>query len=201
MRANYSMTDAAQGNLRETAFRQARSGNLDAFADWMGMVEIPLRRSLTRFAGAVDVEVVLQETLMRMWLFATDTARPLEGENASLRFACRVAKNVALEEIRKYRHERFVDLDKLENLPEGALDPHLPDPALRRAISECVQRLPEQPRRALMARICEGHLPDRELAERVLMKANTFLQNIVRARRLVADCLGRRGIRLAEILS
>jgi len=31
------------------------------------------------------------------------------------------------------------------------------------------------------------------------MKVNTFLQNIVRARRLLRDCLRRRGVPLEEI--
>ena len=35
------------------------------------------------------------------------------------------------------------------------------------------------------------------LAERVGMRPNTFLQNITRARRLIAECLRRRGIDLA----
>jgi DNA-directed RNA polymerase specialized sigma24 family protein len=185
----------------ESAFRLARSGDPEAFADWMGMVEIPLRRSLVRFARAVEVEVVVQETFMRMWLVARDLGRVLEGESSSLRFALRVARNVALEEVRRCGQCRSVDLEELDKLPEGCLNPEFPDPALGKAIGECMERLPAQPRNALAARIGEGHLPDRELAKGVRMKVNTFLQNIVRARRLLADCLEKRGVRLAEILS
>ena len=43
--------------------------------------------------------------------------------------------------------------------------------------------------------------PDRSLAERVGMKLNTFLQNVTRARRLLADCLRRRGVDLDLELS
>jgi DNA-directed RNA polymerase specialized sigma24 family protein len=185
----------------ERAFRLARSGNPEAFAEWMGMVEIPLRRSLVRYARVVEAEVVVQETFMRMWLFANDPERVLEGQSASLRFALRVARNVALEEVRRCGQGRFAELEELDSLPEGRLNPELPDPALRKAIGECMERLPEQPRNALTARIGEGHLPDRELAQAVKMKVNTFLQNIVRARRLLADCLERKGVRLGEILS
>jgi hypothetical protein len=39
------------------------------------------------------------------------------------------------------------------------------------------------------------------LAERVRMRPNTFLQNVTRARRLLADCLRRRGVDLALELS
>ena len=113
----------------EEAFSLAKAGDMEAFARWMGKVELPLRRSLRRFARAVDVEVVVQEALVRMWLVALDPRRQLAGPGASLRFAFRVARNVALEEVRRNRQDRFVDLAALENLPEGSFRPELPDPA------------------------------------------------------------------------
>lgn len=194
------MIDDGRAKRMESAFRLARAGNPDAFAVWMGMVEIPIRRSLSRFARAVEVEVVVQETFMRMWLLANDPERVLEGEMASLRFALGVARNVALEELRRCRQNRFADVDSLDNLPEGSLQPELPDPALGDAIRRCLEDLPSQPRKALTARLESGHLPDRDLARDVKMKLNTFLQNVVRARRLLAKCLERHGVRLAEIL-
>ena len=185
----------------DESFRLARQGNQDAFARWMGLVELPLRRSLWRFARVVDVEVVVQETFMRMWLAARDQAREISGSHASLKFAYRVARNVALEELRRARQDLRIDLEELDGLPEGRFEVPLPDPALARAIRDCREKLPEQPRRALSARIDQGHMPDRALAERLRMKANTFLQNVVRARRLLRECLERRGVRLGEILS
>jgi len=184
----------------DRAFRLARSGDQEAFAEWMGMIEIPLRRSLQRYARAVDVEVVVQEALMRMWLVARDPARVLEGSNAPIKFAIRVARNVALEEVRRYRHELFVGLDELDHLPQGRVAPDPPDPALARAIKDCMESLPEQPRKALSGRVRDGGLPDREIAAALRMKINTFLQNVVRARRLLRKCLDRRGVRLGEIL-
>ena len=195
------MTDPNPANKLEAAFLRATFGNPDAFAEWMGMVEYPLRRSLARFARAVDVEVVVQETFMRMWLIAADRTKVLKGENASLKFALTVARNVAFEELRRTRLDRFVDLAELDQMPEGCLNPELPDPALRKAIAECVDRLPRQPRKALKTRVQGGHLPDRDLAQEANMKLNTFLQNIVRARKLLADCLEKRGVRLGEILT
>ena len=137
---------------------------------------------------------------MRMWLVARDPARVLEGSHAPIKFAMRVARNVALEEIRRYRHERFVGLDALDNRPEGRVEPDPRDPALARAIQDCMESLPEQPRRALSGRVRDGGLPDREIAAALRMKINTFLQNVVRARRLLRECLDRRGVRLGEIL-
>jgi DNA-directed RNA polymerase specialized sigma24 family protein len=188
------------GRLDEL-FQAARQGVPEAFAEWMGMVEIPLRLTLRRYARAVDVEVVVQETFMRMWLVACDPERILEGKGASLRFAFRVARNVALEEIRRNRLGRLVDLDGLEDLPEGSIDPEPADPALARAIAECFKRLPGKARSALEARIRGDCLPDRELAARLRMRLNTFLQNVVRARRAMKKCLEGRGVRLGEVLS
>jgi RNA polymerase sigma-70 factor (ECF subfamily) len=195
------VTDEDRADRADELFLLARSGEPDAFAEWMGMVEIPLRRSLRRFARAVDVEVVVQETLARMWLVASDPQRVLEGRDASLKFAFRVARNVALEETRRWRLDRFVDLGKLEDLPEGSIDPEPGDPALARAIADCFRRLPGKPRSALVARLEGDCLPDRVIAERLRMKLNTFLQNIVRARKSLEKCLEGRGVRLREVLS
>jgi DNA-directed RNA polymerase specialized sigma24 family protein len=185
----------------EELFRLARLGDRGAFAQWMGMIEIPLRRSLHRFARAVDVEAVVQETLLRMWLVAMDPQRALEGSYASLKYAFAVGRIVALEEMRRYRQDRFVELEVLDGLPEGRIDPDPPDPALARKIRECMERLPRRPHEALCARVHNGHLSDRQLAATLRMKANTFFQNIVRARRLLRECLARRGVRLEGILS
>lgn len=196
------MHDGNSPRRLDRLFEQARTGDRDAFAEWMGMVEIPIRRSLRRFARAADVEVVVQEMFLRMWLAAADSQRVFEGEHASLRFAFRVARLVALEEIRHNRLQSLVSLEELEDSPEGAVEPlPPPDPALGRAIRECMERLPAKPRIALNARIVEGHRPDREVAQGIQMKVNTFFQNIVRARHLLSECLERRGVRLGEILS
>ncbi len=195
------MSDDRRAGRLDEAFQLARERGPEAFAEWMTMVEIPLRRSLRRFARAVDVEAAMQETFMRMWLVATDPGRTLEGTDASLKFAFRVARNVALEEIRRNRSDRFVDLEKLEDLPEGTYDPTPGDPALAGAIAECFERLPAKPRRALQARLNGDSLADNALAARMRMRLNTFLQNIVRARRGMEKCLEGKGVRLEEVLS
>jgi len=196
-----TQVDENQGDLLEELFRLARQGDRAAFARWMGMVEIPLRRSLHRFARAVDVEAVVQETLMRMWLVAGDCERMLQGSQASLKYAFAVGRIVALEEMRRYRQDRFVNLETLDGLPEGRIDPDPPDPALARKLQECMERLPGRPREALWARVHNSRLTDRQLAANLRMKTNTFFQNIVRARRLLRECLERRGVRLEGILS
>jgi len=96
--------------------------------------------------------------------------------------------------------EQSVDPLDLDNLQKDWINPLPADPALEKAIHKCIESLPTQPKRALTARIRNGHLPDRDLAQGVRMKLNTFLQNIVRARKLFADCLEHKGVQLAEFL-
>src|SRR5262249_34077866 len=93
----------------------------------------------------------------------------------------------------EFLERALADADRLSAGPDRGSDP-----MLRRAIEECRRLLPRKPAAAIEARIDSGGgEPDAVLAERVRMRRNTCLQNITRARRLLADCLRRRGIDLA----
>lgn len=163
-----------------------------AFARWMASAEPAVRDGLRSFAAVVDVEAVLQEALLRVW-YAAPRFAPDGAPNALLRFAVRIARNLAVSEVRKTR-ARPTDDDALERAMP-ALEPEAPDPLLRRAISECYERLPDKPKQALDARLAvHGHTADEALAAALSMRLNTFLQNFGRARRLLAECLGKRGI-------
>ena len=73
----------------------------------------------------------------------------------------------------------------------------LPDPLLRQAITDCREKLPPAPSRALAARLSgAGVRHDRDLAARCEMSLNTFLKNVGRARSLLRECLRRRGVAL-----
>jgi RNA polymerase sigma factor (sigma-70 family) len=181
-------------------FEAAREGDRRAFADWAKRVERPLRLCLRRFAQAVDVEGVIQETLMRMWLLATTARkRELAGENASLRFAVGMARNIARAEARRTGREKVLPP---EDMPDSEVPPDPPaDPGLARAIAECLEQVAKRPLEALMARLREQHrLADRRIAETLGMTVNAFHQNIVRARRQLAECLRGKGVPLEEIL-
>jgi DNA-directed RNA polymerase specialized sigma24 family protein len=183
----------------DTLFTESRLGNPEAFAEWAGRVERPVRASLGRFARAVDIEVVMQETLLRMWVLAAHTDRSFEGENASLRVALGVARNVAREELRRARRDEHLPLEDVEDESDLHIDPEPgPDPGLARAIRECLRKLPKRLQAALTLRIDLGAMyPDRDLAERLGLKLNTFLQHIVRARKGMAECLHRKGVELS----
>jgi RNA polymerase sigma factor (sigma-70 family) len=171
------------------------AGDLDAFARFLAGAEQPLRRSLRSFAAQVDVEAVVQEALLRVWQVAArleQDGRP----QVLLRFAHRCARNLCLTELRRRRlapmeHDAQVLLEATPDLTTAAP----PDPLLRRAVHECRQKLPRKPGHALTARLdSEGDVGDATLAERLGMSLNTFLQNFTRARKLLADCLRKRGV-------
>jgi DNA-directed RNA polymerase specialized sigma24 family protein len=181
-------------------FAEVCEGDEGAFAGWMGRVERPIRLSLRPYAHAADVESVVQETLMRMWRYALDRGSELEGENASLRFAIGMARNIARSDARRFKRE--VHLPP-EELPEVPVPPEpVADPGLAKAIAECLAQLAGSPLKALRARLELAPIaPDRQIAQAVGMTLNTFLQNIVRARRHLARCLAGKNVRLQEYLS
>jgi RNA polymerase sigma-70 factor (ECF subfamily) len=102
---------------------------------------------------------------------------------------------------RRRLHGTKVDDDAAnEALDEAALAEGVraPDPLLRQVLAACREELPEKPALALGARLASGGgEPDQLLAARLSMRTNTFLQNVSRARKLLAECLRRRGVDLA----
>ena len=177
----------------DNAFVRTQLGDRDAFTDWVRSVEPPLRASLRRFARQADVEAILQEGLMRMWVLAPTLK--LEGKHASLRYAATIVRNLAVREAQKSGAlVPLCDADgPVHDVPGEPAPPS--DPGLRRAILECLKKVPGAPAKALLARLQDrGATHDRELAARVGMQLNTFLQNVVRARVHMARCLESRGV-------
>jgi len=167
------------------------AGDADAFARWLAGAEQPVRLSLASFAAVVDAEAVLQEALLRVWQVAPRFVAD-GGANGLLRLAVRIARNLAVSELRRTR-TRPVEPRDLED--HHAVRPTPSDPMLRAAIVECRDKLPAKPREAFDARTGGGgEKDDLALATALGMRLNTFLQNFARARKLLAECLHKRGI-------
>lgn len=171
------------------------SGDAAAFGQWMAAAEPELRSSLRPFAARVDSEAVLQEALLRVWQTAprhTSDGRP----NSLFRWAVRLARNLAIDEVRRARLAPVPesDVDTLSDAT-GSVLLKAPDPFLRRTIQDCKDKLPDKPAEVLLSRLSSGGSePDETLAERLGMRLNTFLQNFTRARKLLAECLEKRRI-------
>ena len=169
------------------------AGETRAFGAWLAGAEPRVRDSLRSFARVIDVEAVLQETLLRVWQVAPRFI-PDGRANGLLRLAIRIGRNLAVSEVRRTRATP-TDGDDLDAALAAASAPAAPDPMLRRAIGECRDKLPARPRQALDARLAgAGGQSDYQLAAGLGMRLNTFLQNVTRARQLLADCLAHRGV-------
>jgi RNA polymerase sigma-70 factor (ECF subfamily) len=180
----------------EIFLRVIAAGDSRAFGQWIARVERPLRESLRSFASRVDVEAVVQETFLRTWQIAP-RVEPDGKPSPLFRVALRIARNLAIDEVRRARSQSIGD-DDLDASLAFAIQADEPDPLLRSIIQECREKLPAQPARALDARIhAAGAEPDATLAVKLGMKLNTFLQNFTRARKLLADCLRARGVEIA----
>jgi DNA-directed RNA polymerase specialized sigma24 family protein len=167
------------------------AGDVDAFGRWLAGAEPRVRASLASFAAQLDVEAVVQECLLRVWQVAprvVDDGRP----DVLVRLAIRIARNLALDELRRRRADPAT-LQQLEAVSEPT---HLApgDPRLRELIATCRDKLPGKPAAALQARLDGAWRPDVELALELGMKLNTFLQNFTRARKLLAQCLSAHGV-------
>lgn len=177
-------------------------GDPDVFGRWVAGCELPLRLGLRSFAATVDTEAILQEAFLRVWQLAPRFA-PDGRPNGLVRLAARIARNLAISEQRR-PHADPTDPDSLDQTSTDEMPAHRQtgDPFLRRAIADCRRELPAKPAQALSARLDAGGAePDETLAARLAMRVNTFLQNVTRARRLLADCLRRRGIDLESELA
>jgi RNA polymerase sigma factor (sigma-70 family) len=186
------MTDAAPPDL-DALVPLIAVGDEEAFARFVAASEQTVRRSLRSFATMLDTEALVQEAFLRVWQSAARFV-PDGREGSFLRFAVRVARNLAVSELRR-RREVLVESVVDEPAPQAATV----DPLLRSVISRCLEALLGPARVALFARIeSAGHDADAVLAERVGMRPNTFLQNITRARRSLVTCLESQGVRLQE---
>lgn len=167
------------------------AGNEHSFGTWMSYAEPGLRRSLGSFAAVVDVEAVLQEALLRVWQLAPKVV-PDGKPNCLLRWAVRCARNLAISETRRLK---AAPVDEVEI----QVEPVTPDPLLRAKLVDCRDKLPRKPRQVFEARVGGGD--DLDLATRLGMTLNTFLQNVTRARKLLAECLGKAGVQIDRELS
>jgi RNA polymerase sigma-70 factor (ECF subfamily) len=174
-----------------------QAGDPAAFGRWIARAEPTLRATLRSFAEVVDTEAVLQEALLRVWQVAPRFV-PDGAPNGLFRLGVRIARNLAVSERRRTGREAGRDEGPVDLAREAAGPP---DPMLRRRIEECNEALPLKPGEALRARLTsDGTEPDDVLAARLSMRVNTFLQNVTRARKLLAACLEAHGVDLATEL-
>jgi RNA polymerase sigma-70 factor (ECF subfamily) len=170
------------------------AGDPESFGRWVAGAEPLLRARLRPLSTRIDAESVLQEVLTRVWTTANRCKR--DGRpHALVRYAIRIQHNLAIDELRKARLEA-TDVDTLERylMAEEPSEPGYSDPLMRRLVKGCLELLPPKAQAVVRARWeSSGLASDSELAAQLNMKLNTFLQNVTRARKLLADCLRSQG--------
>ncbi|HEX8106410.1 MAG TPA: hypothetical protein VF516_01730, partial [Kofleriaceae bacterium] len=102
------------------------AGETRAFGAWLAGAEPHVRDSLRSFARVIDVEAVLQETLLRVWQVAPRFI-PDGRANGLLRLAIRIGRNLAISEVRRTRATPTGG-DDLEAALSAAEAPAAPDP-------------------------------------------------------------------------
>ena len=85
-------------------------GDTRSFGAWLAGAEPRVRDSLRSFARAIDVEAVLQETLLRVWQVAPRFI-PDGRANGLVRLAIRIGRNLAVSEVRRTRATPTGDAD------------------------------------------------------------------------------------------
>src|SRR5262245_19912560 len=83
-------------------------GDAAAFARWLAAAEAPLRECLRPYCTRVDAEAILQEALLRIWQVAPRHT-PDGSPNSLFRLGIRIARNLAIDEIRKTRADPVDD--------------------------------------------------------------------------------------------
>ena len=156
-----------------------------------------MRESLRSFASVVDVEAILQEALLRVWQVAPRFV-PDGAPNGLLRFGVRVARNLAVSEVRRTKARPAPEAEIEQARAEQGVAAETPDPLLRGVLARCYELLPDQPRRVLDLRLSRPGEADLALAETLGMRINTFLQNFGRARKLLGECLRKNGVDVEE---
>lgn len=180
----------------DQCFERIRPGGLDGFPQWISMVEMPVRLSLRSYARAVDAESVLQETMMRMWVLAQGEAREsMGGENASLRRAIEVARNIARTEASQTGCQALLPRDGTDHVEAAPV--FQPDPELYEATKDCLRKLDDglQPH-LLHWRLEVSWVPDAFLAKEFHVETDRFVRSIMTAKLHVARCLEQQGIEL-----
>ena len=163
-----------------------------AFARWFARCEMPLRRSLRPFADVVDVDAVVQETVIQLWEHDASRLTPSGRPDFLLRWAFVVARNKARN--LATRAGRQESLEPHGDLPARAAHAGS-DPLLRARIRRCLEDLPHTLRRVLAARLRDdGQHSDRELAGPLDISFDAFRQSLARGRRGLEACLKKHGI-------
>ncbi len=141
----------------------------------------------TLVPNRADAEEIFQETSMVLW----EKWEEFDADRDFVRWACGIAHNVTRNFLRKQQHSRaYFDTEFVERVASARLDEHEYLDARRRALAECVARLPDK-QRSLLERCYSGMETIRSVAEQLGLTANSLYLKLRRIRRIIFDCVNR----------
>ena len=181
--------------MDELLLRRAQRGDPDAFEQLMTPLEQMIWRVCWHYTG--DREAASdcgQDTMVRVW-------RGLEkyhGDCAFETWVYRIAANCCIDYLRKKKRDRS---ESIEPLKEQGFDPADPGESTeekvikaeeKQRLRECIARLPEDQREALVMTQLEG-VPYETAAERLGVSEGTVKSRVNRAKAKLKEWLSENG--------
>ena len=177
--------------MDELLLRRAQRGDPDAFEQLMTPLEKLIWRVCWHYTG--DRETAsdcAQEAMIKIW-------RSLEGYRGDCAFESwvyRIAANCSMDAMRKKKRDKS---ESIEPLKEAGFDPADPEPGTeekviaaerKRQLRECITRLPEDQREALIMTQLEG-VSYEDAAERLGVSEGTVKSRVNRAKARLKEIL------------
>ncbi len=177
--------------MDELLLRRAQNGDPGAFEQLMTPLENRIWRVCWHYTGNRETaEDCAQEAMLRIWR-GLNTFR---GDCAFETWVSRIAANCCLDELRRRKRDQSVSIEPLR---EAGYDPPDPKPGTaeqaeaadeRQRLRECITRLPEEQREALVLTQLEG-VPYEEAAEQLGISQGTLKSRINRAKQRLRELL------------
>jgi RNA polymerase sigma-70 factor (ECF subfamily) len=167
--------------------RRARQGDIDAFAALFEPLRARIYAVACRLVGSTDAEDVVMDTFVRAW----QALPAFKGSSALGPWLCRIARNKAIDHLRRSRVRRahVTELEDIGNLraDDTDMDSRTPaDELLRRELQSdlrrAVEKLPEIYRQVLLLRYAD-ELSYAEIAVAAGISMGTVMSRLFNAKR------------------
>ncbi|MBR0514560.1 MAG: RNA polymerase sigma factor [Clostridia bacterium] len=177
--------------MDELLLRRARQGDADAFEQLMTPLEKLIWRVCWHYTGQRETASdCAQEAMIKIWR-SLDSYR---GDCAFESWVYRIAANCSMDAMRKKKRDRS---ESIEPLKEAGFDPADPEPGTeekviaaerKRQLRECITRLPEDQRDALVMTQLEG-MSYEDAARRLDVSEGTIKSRVNRAKAKLKEWL------------
>ena len=177
--------------MDELLLRRAQRGDADAFEQLMTPLEKLIWRVCWHYTGQHETASdCAQEAMIKIW-------RSLEGYRGDCAFESwvyRIAANCCMDAMRKKKRDRS---ESIEPLKEAGFDPADPEPGTeekviaaerKRQLRECIARLPEDQRDALVMTQLEG-VSYEDAARQLNVSEGTIKSRVNRAKAKLKEWL------------